>query len=64
MCLLCTPLDMRLCVCVCVQESNASIAGDELLADMLQQMEVRSDLISTCGDMSTFAPTEPTILQY
>ena len=48
-------------MCVCVQESGASIAGDELLADMLQQMEVSSGCgLVTCLYLLTFDPTEPT----
>ena len=59
---------MCVCVCVCVQESKASIVGDELLADMLQQMEVHihnsvhcepSDLQSKPGSVSSPSSTRP-----
>ena len=41
---------------VCVQESSASIANDELLADMLQQMEVIIHHMSQYQCMLTFDP--------
>ena len=50
---------------MCVQESGASIAGDELLADMLQQMEVSSGCGSvTCHHLLTFDLAEQTTFHH